>query len=140
MNADGIERLKSHLETATGEEWGLLYSHLIGRGSYQEKYGFLWRRSEVDYLDGAVVYLDDRDVFAREPMSARFQMSNGLRFVVTGIHVLFGKSRADRIGEIDALTDYWLWLQDIYPEDDAIFLMGDFNLAPQDPAWERLRR
>src|SRR5690606_29078965 len=61
MNAEGIERLKVELERVTQEPWGILYSHLIGRGSYREKYAFLWRKSEVEYLDGAVVYLDDRD-------------------------------------------------------------------------------
>lgn len=140
MSADGIKRLKEKLEASTGEEWGLLYSHLIGRGSYQEKYAFLWRRSELEYLDGAVVYLDDRDAFAREPMSARFETTDGLRFVVATVHVLFGKSRVDRMGEINALSDYWLWLQELYPEDDAVFLTGDFNLTPQDSAWERLTR
>src|SRR3546814_687770 len=86
MSEEGIERMRVAAEHRTGESWSVMTSHLIGNGSYQEAYSFLWRESSVEFVDGAVVYLDDRDVFAREPFAARFQTPDGgFRFVLASI-------------------------------------------------------
>jgi len=141
MTEEGVERLRSAIEAATGADWELLVSHDLGRGAYKERYAFLWNRSVVEYVDGAVVYLDITDRFAREPFSARFRLRDvGMTFVAATVHILHGRGVADRTPEIDALGAYWRWLEEIYPEDAArVLLMGDFNLAPHHPAWAALR-
>lgn len=140
MNREGAEQLKQALEKKTGHSWELMYSHLLGRGSYKEKYAFLWKKATVEYVDGAVVYLDKRDQFIREPFSARFrERASGLEFVAATVHILYGKSVEDRIPEIESLGSYWQWLESAY-EDTPIMLMGDFNLAPSHPAWDSLKQ
>ena len=72
MSEEGVGRLEAALEARTGTDWDRLCSHLIGRGSYREMYCFTWREDRVSWVEGAVVYTDDRDLFAREPFSAVF--------------------------------------------------------------------
>jgi len=140
MTREGLERLKQAVEQHTGETWGMMYSHLIGRGSYKEKYAFLWRARKVEYVDGAVVYLDRGDRFAREPYSARFRARDGgMQFVAATVHVLYGKSKADREPEIKALRDYWIWLSEVYAGTPTMFLMGDFNMSPSETAWDSMK-
>lgn len=141
MAPAAIERLESLLEGLTGQGWSHLVSHELGRGRYQEHYAFLWRDSEVRYLEGAVVYLDRRDAFLREPFSARFEdLGTGTTLAVGTVHVVFGDGVEDRIDEIAALADYWRWLGEVYPEDrDRLLLAGDFNLPPDHTAWDPLK-
>lgn len=140
MAENAIEVLTQRLNTESQGNWVYLVSHAIGRGSYKEHYAFLWNTEEVEYLDGAVVFLDHRDVFAREPLSARFRsLSTEQDFALANIHVLYGDSVSDREPEIEALADYWQWLSETY-EDTPLLLMGDFNYEPHYPAWERLKR
>lgn len=137
MNDEGISRMEAAIEAQSGEAWDTLCSHLVGRGSYKEMYCFLWRDSAVTWIDGAVVYLDDRNLFAREPFSARFETEEGIRFVATSIHSIYGKNVAQRQEEATALRRYRDWLVDSFPET-PVFLMGDFNLPPTNPAWAPL--
>jgi endonuclease/exonuclease/phosphatase family metal-dependent hydrolase len=140
MKEDGVRELEKALEYASDEPWGVISSHLIGRGSYKEMYSFVYRESRVRYLDGAVVYLDATDRYAREPFAARFASADGsVRFVAATVHILYGDSQADRIPEIRALDGLWGWLEEVFPEDDNLLLMGDFNLPPSHPAWQELR-
>lgn len=139
MDEPSLLRLVNELQEVTGSEWGMMPSHAIGRGSYKEHYAFFWRRSEVQYVDGALVYLDSRDVFAREPLSARFRTKDGETFVAANIHVLYGDSKEDRVPEIKALASYWAWLGESFPEEQ-FFLMGDFNMEPSEYAWGPLKQ
>jgi endonuclease/exonuclease/phosphatase family metal-dependent hydrolase len=136
MEEHALMLLVAELQEVTGEEWGVMASHAIGRGSYKEHYAFLWRKSLIDYVDGAVVYLDDRDVFAREPLSARFSSADGT-FILANIHVLYGDSKSDREPEIRALRAYWDWLGTTFP-DEQYFLVGDFNMPPDDASFSAL--
>jgi len=116
-------------------------SHAVGNGSYREQYAFLWNADLIEYVDGAVVYLDMRDDFVREPYSARFRVrASGMTFIAATIHINFGEVVADRTREVAALTEYWHWLQETYPADvGRILLMGDFNSEPHRPEWDALR-
>lgn len=134
MSQDGIDQMQAALEAHSGEIWEQLCSHLIGRGSYREMYCFIWRDGSVTWIDGAVVYTDDRDLFAREPFSARFETHDGIRFVATSVHSIYGDSVAVRQAEATALRSYHDWLTEAFP-DTPVLLMGDFNLAPTNPAW-----
>ena len=142
MSADAIEQLQARLTGKTGVEWQTLYSHRLGRSTYREKYAFLWRTDMVEYLDGAVVYIDAADLFAREPFSARFRArESGEDFVLANVHITYGRRVSDRTPEIKALTDYWHWLAEIYPETARRrILLGDFNLRQNHPAWQSLNQ
>lgn len=65
MNEGALERLEVEVEESSGEKWTSMASHALGRSTYREHYAFLWRESAVSYVSGAVVYIDDRDLFAR---------------------------------------------------------------------------
>ncbi|MGP9551822.1 endonuclease/exonuclease/phosphatase family protein [Halomonas sp. AOP42-D1-22] len=122
MNEEGAERLHRALEKVSGEAWSYMMSHLIGRGSYKEAYAIYSRDSAARYLDGAVVYLDPEDTFARYQ-----SVRTGDVFALANLHVLYGNRVSDRLPEIDYLASYWEWLKEIYP-DTPIILAGDFNL------------
>ena len=142
MDPETLDRLEVSLERLTGDQWSSLSSTSAGRGSYREHYGFLWRDRQVSYVDGAVSYIDRRDVFIREPFSARFlDKDSGKSFAVGTVHILFGDSVSDRVGEINALKDYWDWMEEVYSEDRSrLILAGDFNLAPDHRAWSPLKK
>lgn len=141
MDSQAISRMESNLEKLTNESWSHMVSHEVGRGRYQEMYAFIWRDSEVDYYDGAALYLDPEDKFIREPYSARFlDVDSNNIFLAASVHILFGDSISDREPEIKFLTEYWQWLSDSFPESKQnIVLMGDFNLPPNHEAWDRLK-
>jgi len=134
MSEAGIDRLEAALETRTGAEWDRLCSHLIGRGSYREMYCFTWRADRVAWVEGAVVYTDDRDLFAREPFSAVFETSDRVRFLAATLHAIYGENVAGREAEARSLRAYHDWLRASFP-GLPVLLMGDFNLPPTNPAW-----
>lgn len=91
MDAAALERLRVALIKRTGQRWESLVSHEIGRGGYKEAYAFLWRDAVISYAGDALVYLDQRDVFAREPYSARFvENATGASWIAATVHVLYG--------------------------------------------------
>ncbi len=114
-------------------------SHALGRSTYREHYAFLWRESAVSYVSGAVVYIDDRDVFARELFSAKFSSDrSGQAFALANVHVTYGSSIGDRLPEIEALASYFMWLDEVYPDTPRL-IAGDFNLRPDHQGWSPMR-
>ena len=140
MNEDGLTALVDELETKTNESWGTMFSAPLGTSRYREKYAFIWREGVIEYVDGAVLHLDDREQFAREPYSARFYAPElDLNFIAATVHITYGERVTDRTPEVRALAAYWEWLADIYPEDrNQRILFGDFNLQPHHAAWAPL--
>ncbi|ART81103.1 hypothetical protein CBP12_04835 [Oceanisphaera avium] len=140
MTEQGITDLERALEKHTGESWSHLLSHALGANSYKEHYAFIWRDSAVKYVDGAVVYLDKQNHFAREPFSARFQSKRDhSELAMATVHIVYGKTIKDRTPEINALAEYWLWMKEIYPNTPLV-LAGDFNLDQAHAAWAPLKR
>lgn len=139
MTVEGITAFKDSLEAVSGESWQLMHSHLVGRSTYKEMYAFVWRESAVEYLDGAVVYLDPGNLFAREPYSARFRdLKSGQEFAASTVHIVYGKRVAERVSELEELANYWQWLEEVYPET-PVMLMGDFNMPPRHKGWGTLK-
>jgi endonuclease/exonuclease/phosphatase family metal-dependent hydrolase len=139
MDPAALSQLEQAVENASGEAWSSMASDVLGRSTYREHYGFLWRESEIEYDSGAVVFLDSGDVFAREPYSAKFTaLESGQQFAAATVHVVYGDSVGDRLPEIKALADYWGWLEEVYPGTPRL-LMGDFNLPPHHSGWSELR-
>ncbi|MEA3250570.1 MAG: helix-hairpin-helix domain-containing protein [Pseudomonadota bacterium] len=139
MDAEALQALERRLEQRTDEAWSSLASHAVGRSSYTESYAFLWRDSAVEYTQGAVVYLDPGDLFAREPYLAEFRdKESGDTVAIAAVHIVYGDSRTDRTPEIRELASIWDWMSEVYP-DSARLIVGDFNLPPADRAWQPLR-
>lgn len=139
MKPTALAELQRAVEAASGESWSSMASDDLGRSTYREHYGFLWRDSKIEYDSGAVVFLDSRDIFAREPYSAKFiAQESGQQFAAATVHVTHGNSIGDRLPEIEALADYWQWLAEVYPDTPRL-LMGDFNLSPDHSGWSVLR-
>jgi endonuclease/exonuclease/phosphatase family metal-dependent hydrolase len=127
MNDQAVKNMVTILNKTTDKKWQQMSSHPVGRGSYKEQYAFIWS-DNVRYDSGAVVYIDDRDIYAREPLSAKFVSNKtGFEFVLANVHITFGDSVVDREEEIRALSSYWDWLGEVYPDTSRI-LAGDFNL------------
>lgn len=139
MDESAVTQFEQELERQTGEEWSSMASHTVGRSSYRESYAYLWRDSAVEYTQGAVVYLDPGDLFAREPYLAEFRdKETGDKIAMAAVHIVYGDNRADRTPEIRELASIWEWMREVYP-DSARVIAGDFNLPPSDPAWQPLR-
>lgn len=79
MSMDALAVLEMELEGLTGTHRETMASDEIGRGSYREHSAFPWQTDELRWLDGAVVYIDDRYAFSREPMSMRFETADNYR-------------------------------------------------------------
>lgn len=140
MDPTALADLEKAVEAASGEPWTSMASGDLGRSTYREHYGFLWRDSEIEYDSGAVVFLDSQDVFSREPYSAKFTaLESGQQFAAATVHVVYGDNMSDRLPEIEALADYWGWLDEVYPGTPRL-LMGDFNMPPTQAAWAALRK
>lgn len=134
MSEDGLAGLVESLERRTGFDWDAMASRAVGRGSYREFNAFVWRTDKVRWLDGATVYVDDRDRFEREPFSARFRSADGFDFTAATAHLIYGESVTEREKEAQALADYRDWLLESFP-GTPLLVMGDFNLPPDNRAW-----
>ncbi|RRV04705.1 DNAse [Stutzerimonas xanthomarina] len=139
MNQTGIERVETAVEARTGEAWSVIVSSPVGSTRYRETYAFLTRDSAVTYDEGAVLYLDRKNVFIREPFSAKFRTAAGATFAIANVHILYGKRESDRIPEIAELAAYWAWLKEVYPGEELL-LAGDFNMPPSHAGFAPLRR
>lgn len=141
MSEAAVKRLAQALEQQTGDSWSSLVSETsVGHSKrYQEFYAFIWREDVIDYVGGAVVYLDPGDLFAREPFAARFQADDGqYRWTAATVHVVYGDSEDERRAEARQLDDYVSWLEENIAEGDPVILMGDFNLPPDSAGFREL--
>ena len=70
--------------------------------------------------------------FARSPYAVSFE-SAGKTFILVTLHVLYGKSPGDRIGELAAIAQ-WLagWADEIAEWGHNLICLGDFNIDRQD--------
>lgn len=139
MNEEGVARVEAAVEARTGEPWSVISSSPVGSSRYKESYAFLSRDSVVAYDEGAVSYLDRKNVFIREPFSAKFRTTSGSTFALATVHIIYGKGEADRVPELQELGRYWAWLEEVYP-GESLLLAGDFNMPPNHPAFASLRQ
>lgn len=135
-----VSKLEVMLEKRTKMEWTSITSDSgVGRTRYKEQYAFLWRSDAVAYLGGAVTYLDPGDKFEREPFAANFGSRDGrYEWTAATVHIIYGKDKSAREDEVEELKNYVVWLRETINEGRPLLLMGDFNLAPSNPAWDKL--
>ena len=102
-----------------------------------ERLSFVYDETRVQPagLVGEIVLPSDTEAeveqFARTPYAAGF-VRDGVDFILTSVHVLWGKKPADRIGELTAFAK-WMRRWAERPDDwnRNLLVLGDFNLDRQ---------
>lgn len=103
-----------------------------------ERLAFVYDSSRVQPsgLVGEIVLppggVADVEQFARTPYAAGF-VRDGVEFVLTTVHVLWGSSPKDRVGELEVFAS-WMRRWADRPEDwnRNLLVLGDFNLDRMD--------
>jgi endonuclease/exonuclease/phosphatase family metal-dependent hydrolase len=124
-----------------GSDWGLIMTDVTrGRKAGGERLAFVFdtRRVKPSGLAGELVLSAEqlsgkepgaiREQFARTPYAVAFQ-SHGLTFILTTVHIIWGKGAKQRTPEIAAIAD-WLkqWSKSIDGRGHDLFVLGDFNI------------
>ncbi|KAG9476847.1 hypothetical protein GDO78_002307, partial [Eleutherodactylus coqui] len=109
-------------------KYSYVVSDTLGRGSYRERYLFVYRHDNVNVHD-SYHYHDHNmytgeDTFSREPFVVVFNAPGTViqDFVLVPLHA----APNDAVREIDALYDVYMDICKKYQSDNIIFL-GDFN-------------
>lgn len=124
-----------------GDDWSLILTD-VTRGSEgnDERLAFLFdtRRVKLSGLACELVVPQDElkeiavsaldKQFARTPYAVGFKTS-GCTFVLTTLHILYGKNAKDRIPELRAIAK-WLssWAKEMNEYEQNFIALGDFNI------------
>lgn len=129
------------LMTWLGSDWGLIMTDVTrGKKAGGERLAFIFdtRRVQPSGLAGELVLSAEqlsgkapgaiRQQFARTPYAVAFR-SHGLTFILTTVHIVWGKGAKERTPEIAAIAD-WLkdWSKSIDTSGHDLFVLGDFNI------------
>ncbi|XP_036387634.1 deoxyribonuclease gamma-like [Megalops cyprinoides] len=125
-------QLVTHLNSkfrGRNKEYDYVISERLGRKSYKEQYGFIYRRRLVSvkavhqYPD---TQTEDEDVFSREPFVVWFSSPKTAvkDFVIIPIHT----TPETAVREIDGLYDVFQDIRQQWTAENFI-IMGDFNAA-----------
>ncbi|XP_007457512.1 PREDICTED: deoxyribonuclease-1-like 1 [Lipotes vexillifer] len=103
--------------------YSFLSSHLLGRGTYKEKYVYIYRSHKTQVLD-SYVYDDQNDLFAREPFVCQFSLPSKVlpSLVLVSLHTTPKAVET----ELNALYHVFLDASQRWQSEDVI-LLGDFN-------------
>ncbi|OCT57798.1 deoxyribonuclease I-like 3 S homeolog isoform X1 [Xenopus laevis] len=114
-------------QSETRNQFDLTISQRLGRKSYKEQYGFIYRKNLVS-VKGTYQYKDlqpgDEDAFSREPYVVWFQAPSTevKEFVIVPQHT----TPEAAVREIDELYDVYLDVKQKWNSENFIF-MGDLN-------------
>lgn len=130
-----LQKLVSYLTGLSGEKWDYHISpYDVGRTSYKEYYGYVWRANTVTFEDSAGFYEEDNDEFEREPYAAKFSFGD-FYFTFILSHIVYGDSITERRDEIKNLIKVYSQFQLIDEYVNDIIIAGDFNLAADDESF-----
>lgn len=155
---DGIEALK-RIASYLGDDWDYVISpDSNGTASAKrsrafntfEYYAILYRKSKIELISNSA-HLWDEEInlikglkdqerqFDREPFIASFKTKNGnLDFTLITIHAA-APAAGWRRNEIKRLAIVYKVVQDSDPNQNDVFLMGDFNTNVDKKEWESLK-
>ncbi|KAI1890365.1 hypothetical protein AGOR_G00152980 [Albula goreensis] len=126
-------QLMSHLNSGSKrktDEYSYIISERLGRKSYKEQYGFIYRRRLVS-VKASYQYPDahseDEEAFSRKPFVVWFSSPKTAvkDFVIIPIHT----TPELAVREIDKLYDVVLDVKDQWATAENLVIMGDFNAA-----------
>jgi len=130
-----------------GSDWGLIMTDVTaGAKAAGERLAFIFdtRRVQPSGLAAELVLSPEqlgspepgavREQLARTPYAVAFR-SHGLTFILTTVHIRWGKGPKERTPEIAAIAQ-WLkrWSTEIDTEGHDLLVLGDFNIARKDDA------
>lgn len=108
---------------ADGENYKVVASDRVGRGTRKEQYLFVYDDDVIDFVADTTGYgIEQNDEFAREPFYAMFRAGN-FDFYLMTIHT----DPDDVYIEIPALKVVYEDLQVSTTDEDDIILLGDLN-------------
>lgn len=128
-----------------GPDWGLILTDITkGASGNAERLAFVFdtRRVKPSGLACELVVPGEQDrkipagalnrQFARTPYAVSF-LSGGQTFILVTLHVVYGKSPAERIPELKAIAD-WLagWAEQEADWHHNLIALGDFNIDRED--------
>lgn len=155
---EGIEALKK-IVSYLGEDWGYIISPAPnGTASATkskafntfEHYAFLYRKSKIELIKNSAHLWNEQEnpmpglkdqerQFDREPFIASFKAVNGnLDFTIITIHAA-APVAGWRRDEIKRLAVVYKFVQDSDPNQNDVFLMGDFNTNVDKKEWDELK-
>lgn len=158
IGKDGVEALKK-IVSYLGDDWDYVVSSKPnGTASAArskafntfEYYAFIFRKSKIDLIkDSAYLWdearkpikeLEDQErQFDREPFVASFKARNGnLDFTLITIHAA-APDKGWRKNEIKRLAIVYKAVQDSDPNQNDVFLMGDFNTNVDKKEWDSVK-
>ncbi|ESO84987.1 hypothetical protein LOTGIDRAFT_168246 [Lottia gigantea] len=105
MDLTGIGKIVSGLNSKGSVKYAFVHSSKIGRTSYKEYYGFIYRTDKVS-VKKTYQYNDVPDWFEREPFSVLFHVPTAAikDFVLTGTHIKPSDAPAE-IGHLPTVYD-----------------------------------
>ena len=115
-----------------------------------EGYAFLFKKQKFKVVKGPQLYPDakgKKGKFTRDPCWATFRAGN-FDFTVIAVHLYFGPQRSEkerkesyerRRRELEDLAIVYNTVQGMDEFENDILLVGDFNLQPNDEAFEDIK-
>ncbi len=145
-------RALRHVLKKLGPDWGFLMTDVTyGQPGNDERLAYIYdsRRLKPSGLACELVVPDDlatpyssaanafQRQFVRTPYAVSFN-AGGKTFVLITLHVVYGKTGADRVAELTAIAK-WLksWAESMDDYGQNLICMGDFNIDRRgDPLWQ----
>jgi hypothetical protein len=121
---------------------GLTYAYTFAasqKNGPNSLHAFLYRSDEISVIQGGTIYRAKSSPFIWDPFYATFQARH-FDFTLVNIHVSWGSDEEQRRVEIAALPELYNFIQKGSPLEQDIILLGHFNLPPEDPVWDNLKR
>lgn len=131
-----------------GPDWSFLMTDVTrGNKGNQERMAFVFdtRRVHLSGLAGELVLPPETNCeemsytqqFARTPYAVSFR-SGQATFVLTNLHIYYGKKKTDRLSELHAIAE-WVagWAKQLDEWNHNLIVLGDFNIdRTGDPLYE----
>jgi len=132
-------RILKDLNTEEPNKWDMKVSDPVGHkeSTHRERYMFLFRKDVVSCLSTPMLLVQDenKEIFVRPPFMCYFR-AGIFDFVFVTIHVVWGDTVTERRKEISRLDDVLQAILERSKDEKDIILCGDFNMPPEDLAWE----
>ncbi|MBF9018636.1 MULTISPECIES: lamin tail domain-containing protein [unclassified Oceanispirochaeta] len=114
--------------------WDYIVSEAVGN-TVTERYAYFYKTDLVSPLGTPYIYNDPNNEFIREPYVAHFK-SGEFDFTAITIHIIYGDTVANRRAEVSILDEVVTNVDSANGSEQDVLLMGDFNLPPDDNAWD----
>ena len=138
MNKRGIQELVDVLNEETKDNWSYhITPYSVGKSSYKEYYGYIYKDKIVKLVEKGSFYPDLRKKFSRPPYGATFKIGE-FDFTLVMSHSIYGKNKSLRRAEALNYDEVYDYFQDLDKKENDIIIGGDFNLMGNDEGFNQL--